>query len=64
MEKITCVKKSANLRVRKGFFWFFCAFKFADILSMFCQCFADFYEMMFSGPRQFFHRNDFCNTAF
>jgi hypothetical protein len=28
-----------------------------------CQYFADVYETMFSGPRRFFRRNDFCNTG-
>jgi hypothetical protein len=42
MEKIACVKKSTHLRVREGFFWFFCAFKFVDILPIFTkQCFLD-----------------------
>jgi hypothetical protein len=39
---------------------YFCIFL---SLPIYCRCFADFYETMFSGPRRFFRRNDFCNTG-
>jgi hypothetical protein len=50
----------SKIKKKRIFLYFF---KFADILLMFCRCFGDFYETMFSGPRRFFRRNDFCNTA-
>jgi hypothetical protein len=46
-------------KIKKKNEYFCIFFKFVNILPMF----ADFYEMMFSGPRRFFCRNDFCNTG-
>jgi hypothetical protein len=41
---------------------YFCIFL---SLSIYCRCFGDVLrnETMFSGPRRFFRRYDFCNTV-
>jgi hypothetical protein len=39
---------------------YFCIFL---SLPIFCRCFADFDETLFSGPRRFFPQNDFYNIG-